>query len=85
VLIEIEDWENWFKEQEAVYYGTPRKASTPTITISSESTPIDIGKGVKVCHYCKKPRHVIVDCRKKAAKINKMSEEKKKIRCYCCD
>jgi hypothetical protein len=82
----MEDWKNWFKEQEAAYYETAGKASTLVITISSKSTPINIGKGVKVCYYCKKLRHVIVDCRKKAAKVNKMSEEKKKeIRYYCCD
>jgi hypothetical protein len=46
---------------------------------------MNIGKRVKVCYYCKKSRHVIVDCRKKAVKVNKMSEEKKKIRCYHCD
>jgi Zinc knuckle len=82
----MEDWENWSKEQEAAYYGTPGKASTPATTTSSEPTPMDIGRRVKVCHYCKKPEHVIADCRKKAVKVNKISEEKKKeIKCYRCD
>jgi hypothetical protein len=86
VLTEMEDWENWSKEQKAAYYEILEKASTPAITTSSESTPMDIEKGVKVCHYCKKPGYVIADCRKKTAKVNKMSEEKKKeIRCYHCD
>jgi hypothetical protein len=85
VLIEMEDWENWFKEQEATYYKTLEKASTSTTTISNESTSMNIEKRVKICHYCKKLGYVIADCRKKAANINKMSKEKKKIRCYCCD
>jgi Zinc knuckle len=86
VLIEMEDWENWSKEQEAAYYETPEKVSTPIITTSSESTPMNIGKRVKVCHYCKKPGYIIVDCRNKTAKINKISKEKKKeIRCYRCN
>jgi hypothetical protein len=31
-----------------------------------------------VCHYCKKLGYVIVDCRKKTTKVNKMSEERRK-------
>jgi hypothetical protein len=47
---------------------------------------MNIGKKVKVYHYCKKLEHIIVDCRKKAAKVNKISKEKrKKIRCYHCN
>jgi Zinc knuckle len=87
VLTEMEDWEYWSKEQEAAYYKIPGKVSTPIITtMSSESTPMNIGEKVKVYHYCKKPGCVIVDCRKKAVKVNTMSKEKKKkIRCYHCD
>jgi hypothetical protein len=86
VLIEMKDWENWSKEQEATYYETPGKVSTLIITTNSEFTLIDIGKRVKVYHYCKKLGHVIVDCRKKVVKVNKMSEKKKKeIRYYYCN
>jgi Zinc knuckle len=47
---------------------------------------MNIGKKVKVYHYCKKLGYVIADCRKKAVKVNKISKEKKKeIRCYHCD
>jgi hypothetical protein len=82
----MEDWENWSKKQKAAYYETPRKASTTVTTTSSEATLMNIEKGVKVCYYCKKLRHVIADCRKKVAKVNKVSKEKRKeIRCYHCD
>jgi hypothetical protein len=78
VLTEMEDWENWSKEQEAAYYRIPGKASTLVTTTSSESTPMNIGKGIKVCHYCKKLGHVIADCRKRIAKVKKISKEKRK-------
>jgi hypothetical protein len=85
VLTKIENWENWSKEQEAVYYRVLEATLVPTTTTSSEVTPMKIEKGVKIYHYCKKP-HVIIDCKKRMVKVNKLIEKKKReIKCYCCD
>jgi hypothetical protein len=78
VLIKIENWENWSKKQKVTYYETPRKVSTLVTTTSSESTPMNIEKEIKVSHYCKKPEYIIVDCRKRVAKVNKISKERRR-------
>jgi hypothetical protein len=87
VLIEIEDWENWSKKQETAYYRVLRVTLVPVITIiNSEAILMKIEKRVKICHYCKKPGYVIIDCRKRVVKVNKLIEKKKReIKCYCYD
>jgi hypothetical protein len=51
----------------------------PPVTTIKVTTPIDIGKKTKVCHYYRKPRYVIANCRKKTEKIVKEKEKKKEM------